>query len=436
MKFNSAFIVAALVASLAKGAASDGDPSSAPLQVYPKNLARQHLGANLLSYNAATQKFVPAEAAAAWLDDDVATGWPAATGQHYYLVALPEPQLLLNFALSAKSSVGTVSLYAGDEAALPGAKSWTLLAQNAPVESFNEKLMSKAFSRFAKYVLIETNLKEAGSWYSVYLYGEKPAVAYHMERRAQPVDPRNLFGPYTNSQGAFSVSSLYAHGHVAYVNTTDSATGWQKAIDDNPETATSVAPSKNEAGMVIAFDGAQSIQRISVLTEGKAKGKLDFFLADHFTVGKHPASKMDEEKSQYIKASSTAAAIPANESGALSGMKPVATIQFDGNNPRGSADFTPTSGSQLIARWTPDDSAQTLAVSEVNSFGEVALNDHQLTSTDAVAEELGTDQSKDAKSFKEMRDPGIVPVGESFSPKTAFVVGPPRFPTNVPFSPK
>ena len=87
----------------------------------PKNLARQHLGANLLIYDASNQTYAPTEAAAAWLDDDIATGWPALTGKQDYLLALPEPALVNNFSISARSATGTVTLYAGDEAAPPGA---------------------------------------------------------------------------------------------------------------------------------------------------------------------------------------------------------------------------------------------------------------------------------------------------------------------------
>src|SRR5580700_1990022 len=67
----------------------------------PKNLARQHLGANLMIFNETSQAYEPTEAAAAWLDDDIATGWPAMTGKQDYLLALSEPQLVNNFCISA-----------------------------------------------------------------------------------------------------------------------------------------------------------------------------------------------------------------------------------------------------------------------------------------------------------------------------------------------
>ena len=69
-----ASLVTAVCSTLAL--AAEGDPAAKQLQVFPKNFARQHLGANLFVFNPANQTFVPTEAAAAWLDDDISTGWP------------------------------------------------------------------------------------------------------------------------------------------------------------------------------------------------------------------------------------------------------------------------------------------------------------------------------------------------------------------------
>ncbi|MEA3189121.1 MAG: hypothetical protein QOD99_2951, partial [Chthoniobacter sp.] len=361
MKINSAVVLALFATSLVHAASDEVDSASKALQVYPKNLARQHLGANLLVFDPAKQGYVPAEAAAAWLDDDVATGWSAPAGVQHYLVSLPEPQLLSNFCVSARSAKGTVTLYAGDEASAPSAKSWTLLAKDVSLESINGKLLDKSFSHFAKYLLIETNLPEAAPWYSVYIYGEKPAIAYHLQERSQPVDPATLFGPYSNTATAFSVSSLYAHGRVAFVNTPDTATAWQKAIDDNPETQMVVAPSQDKAGLVIRYDSARTIQRISVLSDGAPKGKFEFFLIN----GSAPVKPSQEtgaanDESQYIKAS---LAVPATEGEAQGiGMTPIAAINFDGSSQRGSADFAPVTGTQLLARWTPADGNSSLPV--------------------------------------------------------------------------
>ena len=427
------------------GQAATAD-SSTPAITAPKNLARQHLGANLLLFNATSQTYQPTEAAAAWLDDDIATGWPAQVGKQDYLLALPEPALVNNFAISAKSATGTVTLYGGDEAAPPGSKSWTVLEKDVPIEALNEKL-GKPFGRFAKYILIETNLTDSGPWYSVYLYGDKQATAYHIQQRAQPVDPRTVFGPYTNPETSISVSSLYAHSKVIAAG--GDSTAWSNAIDDNPETGTFIAATQNEPGLAIQYDRSYAIQRVSILTDPGTKGKLDLYIVNKSPETTPPATAARADGSLYIKVANqpadTDAATPATPAAAsstadLTTQHPVQTINFDGTNPRASVDFTPTSGTVLMARWTPDAAGQPLNVREINSFGDVALNDYELA-PDAVAEGPQQDYSDskggDGKESipaggKETLPPAV---GEELPAKTAFIPGVPVFPPNIPFSP-
>jgi len=445
----SALFAAALAPSLkaappaASSLANSADSASHAQQQpdLPKNLARQHLGANLLIFNPASQKFVPTEAAAAWLDDDVATGWPAANGHQFYLLALAEPQLISNFCISAHASAGTISLYAGDEMAAPEAKSWHLLEKNVSLDSINGKL-GQSFGRFAKYVLIETNLTEAGPWYSLYLYGERPATAFHMQQRAQPIDPHTVFGPYVNSETNFSLSSLYAHSEVSFANARGGAASWAAAIDDNPETAVNIAPSEKESALVIRYDNPHTIQRIAVLTDSSTKGKLDFFLISEKQAAA-ASVHTESNASQYIKASNSETAAAQNSTAtiyaggpiSLAGLAPVTTISFDGSSERGSADFTPVAGSVLVARWTPQIPGQMFVLREVNSFsGDLALNDHEIA-PDEVGERAQVDSSKE--DGKET----LAPVGDGKEPlpavaeappKTPFIPGTPPFPPNTP----
>src|SRR4051794_14185130 len=105
MKTTSlALLASAACATLAF--AVDSDPAARQYQVYPKNLARQHIGSNLFVFNTTTQTYVPTEASAAWLDEDITTGWPVLAGKHHYLLALAEPELISNFSVSAKPSEG------------------------------------------------------------------------------------------------------------------------------------------------------------------------------------------------------------------------------------------------------------------------------------------------------------------------------------------
>jgi hypothetical protein len=147
--------------------------------------------------------------------------------------------------------------------------------------------------------------------------------------------------------------------------------------------------------------------------------------------------------SQYIKVANETAALTADGAAGtqvapieLTNETPVQTINFDGTSPRASVDFTPTSGTVLAARWTPDAAGQPLNVREINAFGDLALNDYELA-PDTVAEgpQGANDGGKTvlpSESGKESLPPAV---GEQDPLKTAFIPGVPVFPPNIPVSP-
>lgn len=426
---------------IAFAVSNDSDAATKQLQIYPKNIALQHVGTNLFVFNPTNQNYVPTEAAAAWLDDDVATGWPPLPGKNHYLLSLAEPQLLTNFAISTKAgSGGTVTLYAGDEPAPPTAKSWTLIAKDISVDSINEKKMAKPFSRFAKYLLIETNLADPSPWYSLYLYGDKPALSYHLEKRAQPIDTRSIFGPYVNNETTFNLSSLYAKARVIYSNANEASVASQQLIDDNPESAISIAPSKTESGLILRYGDARPIQRLSVLSDPSAKGRLDFYLVNNLP-GSNPQPVPTTSRnpdSQFLKVSNVQAVAitspvtpPETTSSAvsLSNLTPTVSLVLDGSNNRGSIDFPMVIASYMIVRWTPETPDQKIAIREINSFADLSLNDYELVS-DASAVGEQPDVSKG--DFKDAKDKqGPEPVGELLPGKDPFLPAGLGFPPNL-----
>ncbi len=409
MKTKTVSSLLLLATAAAVAAADPHAASDKQLQVYPKNLARQNSGANLFLYNAANQTYVPTEAAAAWLDDDVATGWPALPGKQYYMVALPEAQLLTNFALLAKSGAGTINLYAGDDPAAPASKSWTLVARDVPLGAVNGSKLAKPFSRFAKYFLVETNLSDSGPWYSLYLYGEKPAVGYSLEKRPQAVDTHAVFGTYVNNQVAFNQSALYSNARVTYCNGGTGIIDWQKLIDDSPQDSVLVAPSTTDAGVAISYNGSPAIQRISVLTDPSAKGKLDFYL---------------------VNGGAQASGAPS-----LADKSPTASIVLNGSSASNSIDFPGIAASSMLVRWTPEDGKQPLALHQIDSFDDISLADYTLAgSPDAIAQSGAADDSKDMADAKDAKD--LSPVADILPTRAPFVPGglgdPPLLPANIP----
>lgn len=395
----SLLILSCSIAGLA--APLESDSPSRQLQIYPKNLARQHVGTNLFLFNAANQSYAPTEASAAWLDDDVTTGWPVMAGKQHYLVALSEPQLLTNFAISTRPVEGTVSLYASDEPAAPGAKGWALLAQDVPLESVNNKKLTKPFSRLAKYLLIETDIADPGPLFGLYVYGERSAVAYRLGKREQAIDTRSIFGPFVNNQTSFNTAALYSGGRITNASSPEGYLAWQKAIDENPESGVSIAPTTTTSGAVVKFDSHRSITRLALLTDESAKGRLDFFVVDQSA---RTAASESEPAAEIVQVSNPAAAPAADEVPAeattLAGLTPTVSIVLEGTSPRTSIDLPATEGSTLLVRWTPEDNSSSLTIRELNSFSDLSLNENELSLTPEAIAELGSDPSKDGKSFK------------------------------------
>lgn len=405
MTRHSLVPIAILASSLAVFAAPPpAELAAKPLQAYPKNLARQHVGANLFIFNATTQSFTPTEAAAAWLDDDVTTGWPIMAGKQHYLLALPEPEVMTNFAISTRATAGTMTLFAADEPALPGARSWAPLAKEIALEAINGKKLTKPFNRFAKYLLIETNIADPGPLFSLYVFGERPATSYLLAKRDQAIDTKALFG-YTNDQTAISHTGLYLGTRVVFASSGGGSLALQKAIDDNPESGVSIAPNAESAGLAVKFAGAPSISRVALLTAAPSKGQVDFFLV--------PALSSED------------GVVP------IAGLKPTASITLDGSTTRQAVDFPATEAGALLVRWVPESGSSALGLRELNAFNALPLSEYSLGMTpEAVAELVkNNDVSKDGKSFKDGKD--LAPVGELRPSRSPYLPGALGFPPNI-----
>jgi|GEM_PF-860874 len=443
-------ILASTIAAFAAPAGTD--PATKQLQVYPKNLARHHIGANLFLFDATSQSYKPTEAAAAWLDDDVTTGWAALSGKQYYLLALPEPEVVTNFCLSTRPTTGTVTLYAADEPAAPGAKSWVPLVRDAAIETINEKKLARPFSRLSKYVLVETNIAEPGPIYSLYLYGERPSVAYQLIKRDQPIDVKALFGSYVNEQTAFSRAALYAGGRVAFATGGASYTSWQKLVDENPDSSIAITPTKDDAGVVLKFSDQQTITRLSLLTGSGAKGKLEVFLIPALPGQETIAAVTPAPVTPATAAAPTTGDAPAVQPVAnvpapvisapltqpvsLTGLTPAATFDLDGTEIRFSKDLTGGAAGAALLRWTPENGTDALTLREVNAFSGFSLAEYGLQLTPEAVAELARDgkalaDGKDAKALAPVGE-GLDPVGEGFNRKPPYLPPSLGFPPPIP----
>jgi hypothetical protein len=375
MKTSLLVSIASIACATVSLAAEGGDATQ--YQVFPKNLARQHLGTNLVQWDASKHLFTPTQAAAAWLDDDVTTGWPLMAEKQYYLVTLQRAELLTNFSLSTRQSTGSISLYGSDTAAAPGSKSWVPLLQDVPLDTVNQKL-SRDFSKVAKFVLLETSVPDPGPVYSIYLYSHKPAVQYQVTRRERAINSRDVFGPYENESTAVNSAGLYAHSTVVQSGDSTDAVSLQRAIDDNPATSITIAAGGKPT--VIRYDQPRMVSRVALLGDANAKGKIDIYMAGRET--------------------------------SLEGATPTMTMVLDGSSPRASVDFPATQASEVRMVWTPAYGSDPLTVREINTFGDTTLSSYAVTATSgtpaAIADrETASEEynSRKGGNGKEVLDP-------------------------------
>lgn len=406
MKTTGIITLLSLACATVITSASAETPSPKQLQSYPKNLARQHHATKLSLYDATSKHYVATEAAAAWMDDDVTTGWPALAGKQYYMIELAEAQMLTNFCLSSKPGTGTVSLYVSNTEAAPGDAAWQPVETQVALNALNNKRLAKGINKTAKYVLIETNIADPGPIYSLYLYGEKSAASETIVRRSETADIRSLVGEFTNNQTAFSVSSLYANARVSYAGGQGSATTWQRAIDDNPETSTPVPPAAKESGLIVRFSEPRSVSRLSILADQNARGKAEIYLLSQAPEGALPVS--------------------------VDGLSPSLTLTFDGSTARSSADFAETNASALAVVWKPESGESSLNLREINTFADLSLASYEVTDsvlnvaldTSATKKDESTSDStaSDGKQIVQSNSEGkdgkaIAPVGQGPSGK-------------------
>ena len=396
MKTKIATLLTLACAACVPSTFAQSTPNARQLQSFQKNLARQHLASNLFLFDSASQRYVATEAAAAWLDDDVSTGWPALAGKQHYLLQFSEPQVVTNFSLSTTPAEGSITIYSGDDIKSPSDTSWRVVAKNVPLASINQKTLAKGFNRQAKYLLIETDIPNPGPVFSLYAFGERSAANDAIVKRPAGINVQAMLGEFVNERTSFNVSSLYAQSRVSYSNGGASSVAWQKAIDDNPETVTTLKPSK-DSSLVLGFAESRTVSRISMLGDAGAKGTVDVFLLAEAPGAGHPVS--------------------------LANVKPSVSLTFDGTNARASADFDDTTAVAMALRWTPISETATFSVRELNTFGNLSLAEYEVAGAPPMiaegpaenTETTGAEKSTaKSKSTSEGQGDGkeITPIGE------------------------
>jgi hypothetical protein len=211
----------ATLGSLACAAYAESN-SIQELRATTKNLARHHNLAGLRWFDAARSEYVAALGAAAWLDDDIASGFPLLPGQQFYLLSLSEPAFVNALGFSAKEMEGTVSVWVGDDVREPGNPAWSPVLKGASFATLNDRQPGRKFGKYAKYILIETNVAAAQEVYSIGLYGDRTATTDSFVPRPAPLDAAAVLGQPVDVARSINVASLTAGARVSFVQSTAS----------------------------------------------------------------------------------------------------------------------------------------------------------------------------------------------------------------------
>ncbi len=384
------------------------------LENYPKNLARLHLGANLQRFDKATGMYKASEATSMWLDDDEATGWAPAAGKEHYLLMLSQPSLVKQIALSTTGSKGRVTVYAGDERATPDSSTWTPVLRDVAVEDLNEKTIKGAVNRYGKYLLIETNLEEAGPWWSLYVFGREAADEYEVAKRAVPVDASEVFGQRINESTVIDLTNIYSDADVVYMTGGGKKADWFAMVDESPETFWIVNNAENSDVASFAIKLAQDtpIRRVS-MTADAGPGVMEFYLVNASADGSQPdfaTLKLDE-------------------------MLPACTLGFDGVSDREAIDIPPVQGTYLVGRWKPTVNGESIKIRQIDAFGALDFNNYAVNQMPAPIAELQESRNdkaafNDGKTFKTLLDP--IAEGPVDSPTLTGLGAPPIFSSQVP----
>lgn len=384
------------------------------LENFPKNLARLHLGANLLRYDDSAGMYKPTEAAMTWLDDDEATGWTPAAGVEHYLLMLSQPSLIKHVALSATGSKGRITVYAGDERATPGASTWVPVLRDVAVEDINEKTINGTVNRYGKYLLLEVRLEEVGPWWSLYVFGREAADEFELAKRAMPVEASEVFGQRINQSTVIDLANIYSDADIVYMAGGGNKADWFAMVDESPETFWIVNNADNAGGAAFAvkLSAAEPIRRVS-MTANAGPGVMEFFLVEASADGSQPdfaSLKLDN-------------------------LLPACTLGFDGVSDREAIDIPPVQGDYLVGRWKPTVNGESIKIRQIDAFGKPDFNNYAVNQTLAPIAELqdsGRDKValNDGKTFKTLLDP--IAEGPVDSPRLNGLGAPPIFSSQVP----
>lgn len=415
-----AFFVAALC--LAAGQTAAAEKINVPphdLTTFPKNLARNHAGAEIEVFgNSSTSKNLllseglkdKNESPLSQLADDPSVGYPIEKGATTAIISIARLQALRYISfLTAEGLAAEMSIYTSQEELQRDSEKWipARAAQLTPAQFQYAIDMTGIEARYVKLVF---NTKQPGRIAGFGIYGEE-TVRDFIERDAEMLRnaSKNEKTPVDIDLGA-----LYAGASIRYVSSARDVEHAPRMIDDDPLTGFAFSPDDERPLIILDLGSPRLVSRASFVTSSMA-GTIELSLRastalkeseqepaknsqnpppvpapDSGNIVKKPEivvpPQLAARRSVFTQVANTGAPSPASSRGAAqpgdnqrfeedNGYFTVAKIEDKDGSLRKSVDFEPQIARFVLFRFTPDKrvslSGRNFFVGDLSVFGDL-----------------------------------------------------------------
>lgn len=352
-------------------------------EVITKNMARFHVGTILEKFDSQTRYYLPDPSAVAWLDEDDTTTCTLPTGKQFYLITLENPTLIQNFSIAAETLSGKISLYASDQKAMPGTKTWVPLIKGLSAQELKEKEYQKPLFSFTRYILLETELVQPAEVSSLYLFTDSDAASYKLVKRPQPSRFTEKAGPfYKDPKGQVNFAGRYARSKSGSEDD-----NLAKMTDESPESSGSL----DQKPMVIDLKESRQIERLSIFAE-KKRGMMNISLEEDRLAPSTPSTTYLPHSVQILagigwqKSGGMLAQLSGGVENKISSAL-TRNVVFDGSSDRFSVQLPATPCRFLTMTWASGETPTTpLKIKNFSAMGNISLNDYHVNRSLAITE--------------------------------------------------
>jgi len=260
--------------------------------IYPKNLARQHLGTSLsVGYNLpGSAPGGPAnesdEVTLALLSDDATINCFVPVGRHAYIISMTSIQTVNRFSFLNNSAAGSVSIAVSNTLWPQDSPKWQQAQQ--PKEFAGPGVVSRDLGfREAKYVKVDFDIRQSGHIASFGLFGSSTTDLYRMRKKSRitPGAIPMFVPPAQSSRDSLNcdLAALYAKSRVAYVSSAAKQQDVNLMVDDMPDTGYAFEPGDANPTMILDLRRQYDLRR-AVFQVAGPPGLLKLYLLDELPV--------------------------------------------------------------------------------------------------------------------------------------------------------